>query len=461
MIQIRRTRAVVWALSIICTAAFIGTAYADSETTGATVEPTRVSAELSASAQAIIDEDNARVTGIFKDIHQNPELGFMEKRTAGIVARELESLGFEVKTGIGKTGVVGVLRNGEGSTVLYRADMDANAVEEMTGLPYASEVRVKREDGGEVPVAHMCGHDAHVAWMLGVAKALVDVKAEWSGTLVMVGQPAEEQLEGAQAMIDDGLYVEHGMPTPDFMLALHTVPLPVGKVANVAGVRMAGTDQIDVTFHGVGGHGSSPQFAKDPVLMAAMAVVQYQAIISRIIDPQKAAVLTVGSIQAGTDNNVIPSTALVKINLRWFSETVREQMINGIRAISESIARAYGLPDDMMPTMVMKGTSTPLVNDATLVKRLQHPLEQLVGEEQVVTDFPTTTGSEDAHLLLGAQQDVPLAYLVVGVAAPEAFAKAGNKPPYYNHSSDYKVELDAIPFGTKVGTIAALELLAK
>lgn len=447
-------------VGIIGLAAILASGYADSEDATATGSASRVSAELSTRAQVVIDEDKARVTEIFKDIHQNPELGFMEERTAGIVARELKTLGFEVSTGIGKTGVLAILRNGQGPTVLYRADMDANAVEETTGVPWASTVRVRRNDSEEVPVAHMCGHDAHVAWMLGVAKALVAMKTEWAGTLVMVAQPAEESLEGAQAMIDDGLYLEHGMPAPDYMLALHTAPIPVGTVANAVGVRMAGTDQIDVTFHGVGGHGSTPQFAKDPVLMAAMAVVQYQAIISRIIDPQQMAVLTVGSIQAGTDNNVIPSTALLKINLRWFSQAVREQMINGIRAINESIARAYGMPDDMLPSMVMKGAATPLVNDIALVERLQHPLEELLGKGSVDTEFPTVTGSEDAHLLLGEHNDVALAYLIVGVVNPETFVKAGNRPPYYNHSSKYKVELDAIPVGTKVGTVAALELLA-
>lgn len=447
-------------VGIIGLAAILVSGYADSEDATATGSTSRVSAELSNRAQVVIDEDNARVTEIFKDIHQNPELGFMEERTAGIVARELKTLGFEVSTGIGKTGVLAILRNGQGPTVLYRADMDANAVEETTGVPWASTVRIRRNNGEEVPVSHMCGHDAHVAWMLGVAKALVAMKTEWAGTLVMVAQPAEESLEGALAMIDDGLYLEHGMPAPDYMLALHTAPIPVGTVANAVGVRMAGTDQIDVTFHGVGGHGSTPQYAKDPVLMAAMAVVQYQAIISRIIDPQQMAVLTVGSIQAGTDNNVIPSTALLKINLRWFSQAVREQMINGIRAINESIARAYGMPDDKLPTMVMKGAATPLVNDTALVQRLQYPLEELLGKGSVDTEFPTVTGSEDAHLLLGEHDEVALAYLIVGVVNPNAFVKAGNRPPYYNHSSEYKVELDAIPVGTKVGTVAALELLA-
>ncbi|HYN58676.1 MAG TPA: amidohydrolase [Rubrivivax sp.] len=265
-----------------------------------------------------IDADTARLIAIVKDIHQNPELAFMEVRTAGIVAKELKALGFDVKTGIGKTGVVAILKNGAGPTVMYRADMDGNAVEEATGLPYASKVRVKREDGSESPVAHMCGHDAHVTWMLGMAKAMVALKNEWSGTMVLVGQPAEEPITGAKAMVDDGLWTRHGVPKPDFFIGMHTAPGPVGAVVSSGGPKMAGTDQIDILFKGVGGHGSMPQLAKDPVLMASMAVVQFQAIVSRTIEPQQTAVLTVGAVQAGTDNNVIPSTALVKANLRRY-----------------------------------------------------------------------------------------------------------------------------------------------
>ena len=448
-------------IGILASLATVSAYTQDASTAG---EPSpRVSAALSARVQATIAQDNARVIAIFKDIHQHPELGFMELRTAAIVAQELEALGFEVKTGIGKTGVVGILRNGNGPTVLYRADMDANAVKETTGLAYASDVRVVREDGQDVPVAHMCGHDAHVSWMLGMAKAMVSHKSDWSGTLILVGQPAEEPIEGAQAMVDDGLYTSHGVPVPDFMLSMHTAPLPVGQVVGAGGVRFAGTDQIDVIFHGIGGHGSSPHLAKDPVLMAALAVVQYQSIVSRIIDPQDTAVLTVGSIQAGTDNNVIPASALLKINLRWFKPEVREQMIDGIRDINESIARAYGMPDDLMPTMTIKGGSTPLINDDALIERINVPLKQMMGEEQVITQFPMVTGSEDAHLLRGEHQEISLAYMVVGVADPEVFARAleaGKQVPYYNHNGNFIVDPAAIPLGTRVATIAALELLA-
>lgn len=418
-------------------------------------EPPAVSTRINAE----IDADNARLTDIFKDLHQHPELGFQERRTAGIVAKELAALGFEVKTGIGKTGVVGIFKNGAGPTVMYRADMDANAVEEATGLPYASKVKV-----GDIPVAHMCGHDAHVTWLLGMAKALVSAKADWSGTLVLVAQPAEEPITGAKAMVDDGLYTRHGVPVPDFFIGMHTAPGPVGSVACAPGVRMAGTDQIDVTFHGVGGHGSMPQMAKDPVVMGAMAVMEYQVIISRVVDPQETAVLTVGSFQAGRDNNVIPDTALLKLNLRFFSPAVREQMITAIRSINNGIAKTYGMPEDKMPEMVEKGGSTPLVNDPALVARLQTPLKSLLGEKGLITDMPPATGSEDVHLLLGEHTEVPFAFLLVGVADPAVFAKAraeGKFVPYSAHNPNYIVDLAAIPLGTKVATAAMLELLQK
>lgn len=419
---------------------------------------------MTARLSASIDSDNARLVKIFKDIHQHPELGFMETRTAAIVAKELRSLGFEVKTGIAKTGVVGILKNGTGPTVMYRSDMDANAVEENSGFEYASKVRVKRADSSETPVAHMCGHDAHVTWMLGMAKAMVALKSEWSGTMVLVAQPAEELITGAKAMVDDGLWTTRGVPKPDFFIGMHTAPLPVEVVVSSGGPKLAGTDQIDILFKGVGGHGSMPQLAKDPVLMAALAVVQYQAIIGRVVDPQQTAVLTVGSIQAGADNNVIPATALVKANLRWYDPIVRDQMIAGIRAVSDGIARTHGMPEDQLPVITMKGGSTPLVNDPALANRLVGPLQTLLGDKNVMRDFPRTTGSEDVHLLLGPNLDVPFNFLVVGVADPAVFAaavKAGKSMPYSPHNPDFVVDLKSISVGTKVATVSMLELLKK
>jgi len=235
-------------------------------------------------------------------------------------------------------------------------------------------------------------------------------------------------------------------------------------IAGAGGVRMAGAEVLDVVFHGVGGHGSSPQFAKDPVIMAAMAVVQYQMIISRIIDPQETAVLTVGSIQAGTDNNVIPETALLKINLRFFNPRVRDVMIAGIRNIGNGIAKTYGVAEDRMPSMTLKADLPPLVNDDALVARLNAPLKAVLGEKNVLTDLPATTGSEDVQLLLGDHTKVPLAYLFVGVADPAVFAEArkqGKAVPYANHNPNFVVDLAAIPLGTKVATTMVTDLLAK
>ena len=302
--------------------------------------------------------DSARLTMIFKDIHQNPELGFMEVRTAEIVAKELKRLGYEVKTGVGTTGVLGILKNGAGPTVLYRADMDCNSVKEETGLPYASNKLMKKADGTETPVMHACGHDAHVTWMLGVARIMAEQKADWKGTLIFIAQPAEELILGAKAVAADSVFAK-GIPVPDYLIGLHTKTTPIGTVDNQGGIRMSGSDQLDVTFHGIGGHGSRPEEAKDPVTMACSAVLQYQSIISQQVPAQDVAVIVVGAIHAGTDNNVISNSAIIKVNLRWFSEKTRNILLEGINRVNEGIAVAYGLPKDLYPTVKMKGSCLP------------------------------------------------------------------------------------------------------
>ncbi|HEU0190440.1 MAG TPA: amidohydrolase [Mycobacterium sp.] len=419
-----------------------------------------MTSRLTERVDDIVAAETPHLVEVFKDLHSHPELGFAEVRTARIVAQALTDLRFTVTTGIGGTGVVASLHNGPGPTVMYRADMDALPVEEATGLEYASRLRVRRDGADEVPVGHMCGHDAHVTWMLGMAKLLTQTARSWSGTAVLVGQPAEELIAGAQAMVDDGLY--DITPKPDALVALHTAPVPVGMVAGAGGTRFAGTDQLDVVFRGVGGHGSMPQLAKDPVLMASAAVVQFQSIVSRMVTPGETAVLTVGSIQAGSAYNVIPDEARLLVNLRWFEPYVREQLIAGIRSISEGIARGYGMPDDALPVVTLRSGSTPLVNDTALTDRLTSALGGVFGTGNVVTQLPAVTGSEDCHLLKGAFADVPLAYLLVGVADPQVFADgaaAGKLLPYSPHSPDYVVDLAAIPFGVKVAGHAMLELL--
>jgi amidohydrolase len=401
----------------------------------------------------------------YNDVHiVHPELGFMETRTAEIVGRELKANGFKVRSGIAKTGVVGVLENGPGPIVMFRADMDCNAVEEATGLPYASTKRVTRmsTEGRpeEVPVMHACGHDAHTTWLIGLAKAMAANTSEWKGTLVLVAQPAEEPIEGARAMVQDGLYSQ-GVPKPDYLIGLHTTPARTGMVISQAGDLNAGTDQLDVTFHGVGGHGSAPHVAKDPVLMAAAAIVQYQFIISRGIDPQKAAVLTVGSVQAGSDNNVIPASALLKLNLRWYDEKDRNLMLEGIERINRSIAASYNMPESRYPTTVRKGWSYPLSNDPDMASRISRALRLLLGDRNVIS-VPPLMGSEDFHHLVIDNEKKHYHYMYVGTAKPEHFLKAqqeGKQVPYANHNPDYQVDLDAIPLGAKIGATAILTML--
>jgi hippurate hydrolase len=446
------------AVTLLLAASLALPALALAAPTGETVLPP----ELLAKVQRIVDADSARLTAVFKDLHQHPELAFTETRTAGIIAKNLRGLGFKVTEGIGKTGVVGVLANGPGPTLWFRADIDANAVKETTGLAWAAKGPQRMLDGSEVDVMHACGHDAHATWMLGLAKAMVALKSEWSGTLVVYAQPAEEVGLGAQAMVDDGLW-ERGFPKPDFALGAHTAPIPVGVVSNSPGVRMAGNDQLDITFTGRGGHGSTPQMTIDPVVMSAQAVLAYQTIISRNMDPQAAAVLSVGAIDAGRDNNVIPGTAVLKLNLRWFTPEVRALLLRRIDEINRGIALANGVPEADLPTREMKGNSGPLVNDAELVARINPSLVALLDERRVIGNFPSVTGSEDFQEAF-APLNTPYVFFLIGVAPPELFAKAqaaGQPFPYSNHNSDFFVDLAAIPLGAKINTVAALSLFRK
>lgn len=420
-------------------------------------------AQTSTQVKQMAYADSSRLVEIFKDLHQNPELGFMEVRTSGIIAKELRSLGYETITGIAKTGLAGILKNGNGPVVMYRADMDCNSVKEITGLSYASTKTMKKEDGTEVPVMHACGHDAHVTWLLGIAKIMMAKKNEWKGTLVFIAQPAEEIMQGAEAMVNDKMY-EKGVPVPDYLLGLHTWPIPVGTIYNGIGERMVGSDQLDVVFFGIGGHGSSPQLAKDPIVMGSMAVMQYQTIISRSIAAQDAAVLTVGAFQSGIDNNVIPSSALLKLNLRWFNEKDRNILLDGIKRINEGIAIANNLPKEMYPTIKMKSMAYPLVNNTAMVNKINKALTTVIAPEKIIANTPAVMVSEDFHHLVIQNKKTVYDYMLVGTANIEVAAKAmqeGKKYPFFNHNGNYQVDLAAIPLGTVIGTTALLELFKK
>jgi hippurate hydrolase len=424
---------------------------------------------------ATVEGETGRLQDVFKDIHQHAELGFMETRTAAIVAEELGRLGFQVKTGIGGTGVVGILRNGEGPVFMFRADMDANAVQEETGLPYASTQRVTNLSGVETYVAHMCGHDAHTTWLLGLAHTMAALKDSWSGTLVLIAQPAEEPVEGAKAMRDAGMYETHEVPEPDYFLALHTAPFPLGVVGLTNGRISTGTDHIDVTFRGSGGHGSSPHHATDPVIMAGMAIVQYQTIVSRRTDPVETAVLTIGSVQAGVDNNVIPTEAELKLKLHYSTPELREVMVSSIERMSNGIATSYGVTDKaMMPMIVEKGHAPIIFNDSGWMDHIRSVLSEaksvdaLVSETRVVEGTAINNlsipGSDDAFLLVKNVEGVKGAYIFVGTADPTAFAEAqaaGKEFPFLPHEPNYVVALEAIPWGTRLASVIALDVLGR
>ena len=418
-------------------------------------------ADLAKKVAKSVDQDEERLVKIFKHIHANPELAFQETKTAALVAKEFKDLGYETYTGVGKTGVVGVLKNGPGPVVMFRGDMDALPVREATGLPWASKATAPAEGGGFVPVMHACGHDAHVTYLVGVAKVMKELTGEWSGTLVLVAQPAEEVGLGANAMVKDGLYDK--VPKADILVASHVIPIyPAGAVSAKAGSRMAGTDQMDVTIYGVGGHGSAPQYAKDPVVMGSMAVLGYQTLISRTVDPQAPAVITVGAFQAGEVNNVIPDSATLKLNLRWFDPKVREQMIEGIKRITDGIAAAADVPKDKMPKYILKGHAGPVVNDEEASRQAETAMRRVLGQDKVLPGMPPLMGSEDFQNLAAPHPTTKILLVWVGCGPADVLQpmKKGVMPAA-NHNPKFKVELPAIVAGTRANAGVLLEFLKK
>jgi hippurate hydrolase len=427
--------------------------------TGADVTA-KISPELAGKLANSVGTQEPELVALFKQIHENPEPAFMEVETAKIVADELTRLGYEVHTGIAKTGVAAVLRNGEGPVVMFRADMDALPIKEQTDLLYASTKIQHDRSGVEVPVMHACGHDAHTVWLFGMARQMVEFKDQWSGTLILIAQPAEETIEGAAAMVEDGLY--DLVPKPDLVIAGHTHPVvPAGFVAIAAGDRMAGTDQIDVKIYGVGGHGSQPSSTKDPVVMSAMAIMAYQAIVSRVVDQYHPAVLTVGAIQSGSSANIIPDEATLLVNLRWYSENVRETMVSGIRSVTDNIANMYNMPPDRMPEYIFNGHSGPLVNREDDAERARAAMELALGKDKVMQGFPPVMGSEDFQNLISGLPDARSLFVEIGAGKPEVFenAKKGILPEVLNHNPRYVIEPGSVATGTLALSAVVMEFL--
>lgn len=355
---------------------------------------------------------------LYRDLHTHPELAFAESRTAGIVAGLMTGLGLSVTTGVGGTGVVGVLENGDGPVVALRADMDGLPVEERTGLDYASTVRAEGPDGTEVPVMHACGHDVHVTCLVGAVDDLVARRDTWSGTLVAVFQPAEELVAGAQAMVADGLVDR--FPRPDVVLGQHVAPFPAGVVGLRPGPAMAGSDSLSVTFHGRGGHGSRPQTTVDPLLTACHAVVRLQSIVSRESEPGEIVVVSVGAIHAGSADNVVPAEATLSINVRTVSDGSRTRVLAAVRRIVDAEAAAAGMTTP--PTVVESKAAPATLNDPAATERVRATFVEAFGEHAVM-DPGTVTGSEDVGAIAAAA-DAPLVFWFLGGVDPATYAAA-------------------------------------
>lgn len=355
---------------------------------------------------------------LYRDLHAHPELAFTEHRTAGIVADELTALGLEVHTGIATTGVVGVLRNGDGPTVLLRADMDALPVREQSGLPWASTETVTDELGNVVPLMHACGHDIHITCLLGAVENLNASRDDWSGTLVALFQPAEEHGGGAQVMIEDGLYEK--VPVPDVVLGQHVVPFPAGMVGAHPGPAMAAVDTMEVTLHGRGGHGSRPETTIDPVVMAAATVMRLQTVVSREIAPQDTAVVTVGTLHAGTKNNIIAAEATLGISVRSFNEEVRQRVLDGVHRVIRAESEASGAPQE--PDMEWGERYPVTVNDPESTARVNAAFAAEFGEDHVLHPG-ALSGSEDVGNLATAA-GAPLVYWMLGGMDPETVFRA-------------------------------------
>lgn len=355
---------------------------------------------------------------LYKDIHSHPELSMQEQRTAGVAAERLRAAGFDVTEGVGNTGVVGLLRNGEGPTVMLRADMDALPVREETGLPYASTVTATDADGNETPVMHACGHDVHVTWLAGASALMAGAQDSWKGTLMAVFQPAEETAAGAQAMIDDGLFER--FPKPDVILGQHVMPMSAGTIASQAGVITSAGDSFQIRMFGRGAHGSMPQASIDPVVMAASTVLRLQTVVSREVGPSEAAVVTVGALQAGTKENVIPDDAVIKLNVRTFDEGVRSRVLDAITRIVNAEAQASGAP---RPPEITPLDRYDLVrNDEHATDTVRAAFQAHFGDGRVIHTGPASA-SEDFGSF-GTEWGVPSVFWFIGGVDPETYASA-------------------------------------
>jgi len=396
--------------------------------------------------RAGVAEDMPELMALYRDLHANPELSFQETETAAKLAARMRALGFAVTEGVGRTGVVAVMRNGDGPTVLIRADMDALPVVEQTGLPFASTVTATPATGVETGVMHACGHDTHMAAWIGAAQQLVDHRDEWSGTLVMILQPAEELGEGALAMLEDGLFTR--FPKPDYALAFHdAAQFPAGMIGYAPGYALANVDSVDITVRGVGGHGAYPQTTKDPIVLASAIVMKLQTLVSRELSPLEPGVVTVGSFRAGSKHNVISDEAKLQLTVRSYTDESRKLLLDWIARIARGEAIASGIPDDKLPIVTVEDNHTPSTyNDPGLTQSIMDGFRARFGEDRVM-QVPSVMGGEDfGQFRRAAPDDIEsLIFWVGGVPQDEwQAAQAGDATLPSLHSPFWAPDAEAV-----------------
>jgi amidohydrolase len=410
----------------------------------------------STSLAGQVDSVFPEARALYLDLHQHPELSSHETRTATEMAGRLRALGYEVTEHVGGTGIVGILKNGPGPTVMLRTELDALPVEEKTGLPYASKVRTKDDSGREVAVMHACGHDLHMSSLFGTAAIMARSKDTWHGTLVLVGQPAEETISGAKKMIDDGLFTR--FPKPDLGVALHdTNSLPAGKVGVTPEYAKSNADSLKITIYGKGGHGATPEKTIDPILIAARTAVTLQSIVSREIKPGDAAVITIGYIQAGTKNNIIPDEAQMGLTVRSYKPEVRRHLLAAIERVAKAEAQAAGA--ERMPVIEKYESTSAVYNDPVLTRHLAGVLETTLGKGNVETEAPIMTSEDYSYFV---EQGVPSFYFTLGAANPKKYeeAKASGKDLPVNHSPLFAPDADpALRTGITAEVIVLRDLL--
>jgi hippurate hydrolase len=412
------------------------------------------------AVQKQIDQNLPALEKLYKHVHSNPELAFQEVNTSVLMARELKALGFTVTTGVGQTGVVGVLKNGTGPTVLVRTDMDALPIIEKTGVPYASKVRTRDKEGREVGVMHACGHDMHMTCWAGTARVLAALKDRWQGTLVFIAQPAEEVGGGAKAMLDDGLFKR--FPRPDYCLGLHCDPRkPINHISFGDGLIMANVDSIDITVKGEGGHGASPHATIDPVVLSAKIILDLQTIVSREVNPTDPAVVTVGSIHGGSKYNIIPPQVKLQLTVRTLKDDVRKHVLDAIIRITKAAAEGARAPEPEIK--IDLGQFTPAVfNNAELAHKTVAVFRELLGKDKVIEMGPIMGGEDFGRY---GRAGVPIFFYFLGTADPQKYDESlkpgGKQLPSMHSDLYYPVIEPSIRTGVLTMSAAVLNLMGK